>query len=758
MPTITAISPNGAGGVGPGADRPMTITGSGLAGGAVTVSSAHLAGQPPVSCEILASAADRLVVRFPGRARFWPTTGAATVTVTTSGQTPATATVQLTGSPSITSWTRLEPRARVEDLERAVETGLEARIHDASWLLARQWQMGEFTGEDGGSPVAAHVTAVTAPIARYAVGTAPADALHDAVAVRAYQLFERRGRVHGYATRDWFDAERQVRAERRHSIESLRKLVERRAYDLFVRRGSQHGYDRWDWFVAEGQIREELGTMAVRPFDPSTTPLETLVECEPRPPAAPLPLNRAADGGLQFLRILSERLQPNRARTYRERYLAVYPIAAPDAPDSDSRGYADVIAGRVIDGERLAGDVRAAARTGRLPAQPKIDPPDERAIGEALAEWIKWYDELAAQSPADAATAWNPERMEYSFSIGADLPRGEMVLGAPEYSGGRLDWHAFVVQPASELRDPQSPGQPAGTLAATAIPTPLRFAGMPALRWWELEDAAVDFGRVGAGAADLARMLLVEFATIYGNDWFSIPLERAPVGAIIELQSLTVTDAFGQSSAVAPFSRSVAPAFRLFELTHAGDPAGSAAPGVFFLPPVLATVLEGEPIEEVFAVRDEMANIAWAIERAVEGAAGRRVTRREDRPVQNPAPAAGTPTELAYRLQEFVPPNWIPLVAQAASKRLIRGVLMQPGPDGKPVANAPAGQLLEPRRPGEALRLHDSELPLTGLRLTRTWQYARWVTGTTHLWVGREKRGGGTDVSSGLRFDRVGPE
>ena len=51
------------------------------------------------------------------------------------------------------------------------------------------------------------------------------------------------------------------------------------------------------------------------------------------------------------------------------------------------------------------------------------------------------------------------------------------------------------------------------------------FAGCRALRFWEFEDAQVDFGSVDAGPTDLARMLLVEFALTYGNDWFVIPIE-----------------------------------------------------------------------------------------------------------------------------------------------------------------------------------------------------------------------------------------
>ena len=53
--------------------------------------------------------------------------------------------------PSITSWSRIEPAPPGND----VAAGLAARTADALWLLARQWQVGEFQAEDGGTPIVA---------------------------------------------------------------------------------------------------------------------------------------------------------------------------------------------------------------------------------------------------------------------------------------------------------------------------------------------------------------------------------------------------------------------------------------------------------------------------------------------------------------------------------------------------------------------------------------------------------------------------
>lgn len=50
---------------------------------------------------------------------------------------------------AITRWHRVDGIPRTHDLERS----LRAELRDPLWLLARQWQMGEFIGDDAGSPI-----------------------------------------------------------------------------------------------------------------------------------------------------------------------------------------------------------------------------------------------------------------------------------------------------------------------------------------------------------------------------------------------------------------------------------------------------------------------------------------------------------------------------------------------------------------------------------------------------------------------------
>lgn len=78
-------------------------------------------------------------------------------------------------APSITSWTRLEVRSRQADMR----VSLSARVFDPLWLMARQWQVGEYQGEDAGMPVLARVRSQTTMLSRIHLGELPANTTTD---------------------------------------------------------------------------------------------------------------------------------------------------------------------------------------------------------------------------------------------------------------------------------------------------------------------------------------------------------------------------------------------------------------------------------------------------------------------------------------------------------------------------------------------------------------------------------------------------
>src|SRR4051812_47454821 len=72
--------------------------------------------------------------------------------------------------PSITMWNRLEGRPRTHNFDRA----LKAELRDALFMLTKQWQMGEFEGDDAGSPIFAKVHMETTQLNKYQAAANPA--------------------------------------------------------------------------------------------------------------------------------------------------------------------------------------------------------------------------------------------------------------------------------------------------------------------------------------------------------------------------------------------------------------------------------------------------------------------------------------------------------------------------------------------------------------------------------------------------------
>jgi hypothetical protein len=66
------------------------------------------------------------------------------------------------------------------------------------------------------------------------------------------------------------------------------------------------------------------------------------------------------------------------------------------------------------------------------------------------------------------------------------------------------------------------------------------------------------------------------------------------------------------------------------------------------------------------------------------------------------------------------------------------------------------GRILSPSaKDQQGLSIFEEEIPREGIRVTRSYQLTRWHDGSTHLWIGRRKRVGSGEGSSGLRFDTL---
>ncbi|MBB2701483.1 UNVERIFIED_ORG: hypothetical protein GGI66_006204 [Rhizobium esperanzae] len=418
------------------------------------------------------------------------------------------------------------------------------------------------------------------------------------------------------------------------------------------------------------------------------------------------------------------------------RYLAVF------------AGATDGIAAFAALGQPAMAEIRARA-------------PDPAAFTKALDEWAAEMREASGVPTASPApSAWQANRLEYAFSIGSPGFGESQTLIAPEYDGTGFDWYHVDVLPGESLG---APGQASpDDRPRHFLPKPVSFPGMPADRFWEMEDGLVDLGAVDAGPTDLARMLATEYAVIYSPDWYVVPVEF-PVGSLARVERITVVDTFGVTTlAGTKDSQAEDKSGRIFQLASTDDPLADIP--YLFIPPAALYGQQSLPLEDLLIERDEQANLAWIIQKSVLGAAGRSIPLDPGTPPPisyGELPAGAEEPDMAYQVATWVPEGWIPLVQ-----------LTVDGEEAIPGINAPTilerGLLLETddyklRTASGILavdidKIFEEEVRRDGLRLQLVDQLARWIDGSTHLWRGRQKKAGRGESYAGLSFDFTGPK
>ena len=466
----------------------------------------------------------------------------------------------------MTDATRIEASA----VDPELTEGLAARVADPLWYLARQWQVGEFRGEDAASPVVVDVAIETHPI-----------------------------------------------------TELLR-----------------------------GAAKEPYVTA----FTPGTGPIEPLVEAEPAALCltpwdhmqASLRLHaRLAAIGLD----LAEDLQ--KAHEIPETWLQ----SEPD--DRLGQMRLRLLARRAFDPRTLLEQLLdPGLDPDKVPALRNVSRGQRDDALTALLAWARAETGFAVTAPEDAPTTWRARRQEYVFALGTgsnDAPEDQLLLLAPEHMGGRLDWDQFDI-----AQRPKEFGGGRG-VELRGLVSPLRFPGQPAARFWELEEGQVYFGDLQGGAADLNRAILGAYAAVAGDDWFVMPA-RLPRGHVAHVASVRVRDNFDpdwheiEATVVEDAKDKRRRVWRAFE--HRAPLEVEDASPVLFIPPVIVSAERSTPVEEVHFRRDEIANLAWAIERRSLRASGRVIEATY--PVPQPVEDPKVEGDWTYQPGTDVPDHWFP--------------------------------------------------------------------------------------------------
>ena len=274
-----------------------------------------------------------------------------------------------------------------------------------------------------------------------------------------------------------------------------------------------------------------------------------------------------------------------------------------------------------------------------------------------------------------SATAWNTRSRSRAAT------RGWMPTNTPT-----AIWIGTTSAPR-RVRRP-APSAVRQTFAvASRHPTPVRYPGMPAERYLGVRGRQRQLrrcrGRRHGSAAHERHRIRADLRQRL------VPRAGAPAGrmAIHQVRELRHHRQLRRRRARrARSSNPNGTQWTMYSITADADFAGRLTHAMF-LPDSLDGVQEGAILEETMLARDEMANLAWAIEHTVQGASGEPL----DRDLEAKSLAfqqrialrqrASTARSSSIGLQTPVPANWTPLLpVRDTPLNLGRPVDDPPGP------------------------------------------------------------------------------
>lgn len=611
--------------------------------------------------------------------------------------------------PAVVYWNRLEGRPRKEDFGRT----LRAEVRDPLWMLCRQWQFGEFKGEDAGSAIQSKVQLNTTRINRYAARKGSAFAYDDSLPL-------------------------ETKVEREAIFSEIKRS---KTVDLFIRvQMGRHWLKLLKQFTVNDYRDEYLDEYA---FD---DPAEIA--------------NPDEQQKLDMAHLQTDRKAWQLFEAVKKRVVDGYKLLA--AIDSESGDHEAWVTNNAdIPGGDKANLLNAAKAFvdwfDRLYSRPEI--PEDNAWAPSYLEY-----QIACSAPAnengDKKTVLVAEEYYhghldwYSFDVEPD----ESAM-PPDHEDTVINEERYKVEKP-----------------ITFVPTQIEFNGMPNVRWWEFEDRKTDFGDINASTSDIAQLMLAEFGLIYGNDWSVLPYDLE-AGSLCEIQGIVVTDVFGVRTFIRPVgsgSDEDWQRWNMYNLHTIGT--AKQADTRLFLPPAIGKMQESKPIEKVILTRDEMANMVWGIEHTIPGVMGAGTNGYEAATdltnYLQPSPESAqnneiesTDANIQYKVGTSVPENWIPFIPIRVQGSL-RSIQLQRAAMPRLSDNIP-DTVVQPR--GAILRsgldlpeqqpyfVNLEEVLRVGIIVTRSFQRTRWYDGKIYTWLGRRKQTGRGEGASGLKFDQIVP-
>lgn len=594
-------------------------------------------------------------------------------------------------TPSMLIRERLEVRPRSTDIERS----LRAEVRDPLWMLTRQWQFGEFKGEDAGSAV----------------------------------------------------------------------------------------FTKFEYTTKKIKTIPVPGTGGL-PYD-GKLPLDTIVQAV----KAPMDIALRIEIGRFWFKLLDANSNTtNNLSQYKSTFILRFPLENPEsvtdlnrhtylASNNEATSLLITSRTRVCDGGKLIEYLELNANLGAGDSISSlvtvtINANDLQRMKDLGVELLAWYRKNYS-TPLGSDDFWNPNSLSYEAKINIEKSNTKSdQFNIVQNTQGDIDWFAFDKLPGdvSQTNTVVTPDK------KTLILSEINFPGMPRSRYWEFEDGSVDFAKYDEKSTDLARIVMNEFALLYSNDWSVIPL-KLPYGTKTTINSLKVKDVFGLTTIVEGAGKGQDDdwqKWRMYNSSTKGVDPYQIGDIELFLPPLLPESLESEPIETINFIRDEMANMVWAIEKVVPNELGGgkngydaalqfRKAFEKFKPGINVVPQTFEKPDvpLKYELTTNVPENWIPMLPVNSSAnvnqpelKLQRGAMLRYIKGYENSAVRPRTYLM--RKQASPYLVNEEEVPRSGVIISSKYQRTRWYDGRIILWYKHTRTIGKGEGASQLKYDQVG--
>lgn len=612
---------------------------------------------------------------------------------------------------------RLETRTRIPNPESA----LSFAIHDPLWMLTRQWQFGEFKGNDAGSAIWAKVKIKHTDIVGFQNET------------EAYMNANREAAMEYYVERLNHQITEGVKVEAAHHFKKLLDYSDIKALSVSI-----INFYREEFPLSYEEVKEE------DIIDENISAKDTLNK-----------IKRLDNYGLnQFMHLFK-----NKAFDAFALYLNFKQTNA----------------------------IQAALANN-------LNNSEKAKLIDLLNQFSTWFKNtyIPVEENEDF---WIDERLAYEVNIATkDIQSNENQVDyiADNYHSGRLSWYSFDKgqdikesnKKAIEIKERDKEDQ---IKFFSYIPLLAAFPGAPNKRLWAFEDAKVTLGNTGLDKSDLASAMIMQFTTMYSNDWLVTPLELE-VGRISSIEGIIVKDVFGNQFYIDKGSgdRSTensrySSRWEMFTIAQhdAYIKNDFSTDARLFYPPSVPRTEESKAIEEIQFLRDEMANMLWAVEMKLndgtnipmdgeQQAGSMQAKLNELLKSYSITNDIDPEVDYNYLLQNTVPFNWIPFSPvrfDRSHPNYDREIRFQRSAmpiylKQNYIPIRPNSQLLRPGiNENDKIEAHgfinEEEILSVGTKVSLNYQRARWFDGKAYNWLGAQKSMKHTQANSGLNFDNL---